>query len=156
MRKASKILCKIGGFFGILLAITWFVLAICYFVFAGFATALKAGEDIPQAASEFLQKWVYAHDIHSFDALITSLVGEGILYVIMMLFAIASAVVSFIVAKKEKTGLPLPIVLAVLSWAGNVPAFVGAALAIVNWAIVERKEDQPQEAQQAEEPKDEE
>ena len=145
MRKASKILCTIGGAFGIVLAILWLVLAICFFVFIGFAAAAQAGEEIPQSALEFLQKWIISHDIHDWDALIASLAAEAVLYLVMMLFAIPAAVISFILAKKEKTGLPLPIVLAVLSWSGNVFAFVGAALAIVNWAIVERKEGQKAE-----------
>lgn len=145
MRKASKILCTIGGIFGIVLAILWLILAIAYFVFAGYASAAQAGEQIPETIREFLQKWVAAHNIQTPEALISSLVEEAALFLVMMLFAIPCTVISFIVAKKEKTGLPLPIVLAALSWSGNIFAFVGAALAIVNWAVVERKEGQKAE-----------
>ena len=74
------------------------------------------------------------------DQLAAYLLAEAVLFLVMFLFSIPSAVISFILAKKEKTGLPLPIVLVVLSWAGNIPSVVGGILAIVNWAVVERKE----------------
>ena len=146
MRKASKVLCIIGGIVGIILAVLWFVLAIVYFVYAGAAIALEADPtawtSMPKGIQDFLQDFVQTHtELTSWGAVAGSLTGAAVLFLIMFLFSIPSAVLSFIVAKKEKTGLPLPIVCAVLSWAGNVFAFVGAGLAIVNWAVVERKQE---------------
>ena len=151
MRKASKILCLIGGIVGILLALLWLALAIVWFVRAGMFIAAKPTDDISAWTEEFRRwfiEWVQENYYTSWDECISAAIGQGAKYLVMMLFCIPSAIISFILSKKEKTGLPLPIVLAVLSWAGNLPAFVGAGLAIVNWAVVERKE-----GQQAEEPK---
>ena len=145
MRKASKILCLVGGILGIVLALVWFILAIVYFVFGGTAAVIAAGEstgEIPQSIRDFLIEFSRAHPGMTMEEIAASLIGSAVLYIVMMLFSIPSAIISFILSKKEKTGLPLPIVLAVLSWAGNIASFAGAALAIVNWAIVERKEGQ--------------
>ena len=159
MRKASKILCLVGGILGIVLALLWFILAIVQFVFGGFAAAVAAGSaaDIPESVQQWLVDYVYAHGgpgafPNGWEDVAAKLFAQGALYIVMMLFCIPSAIISFILSKKEKTGLPLPIVLAVLSWSGNVAAFAGAALAIVNWAIVERKEGQEEPK---EEPKEE-
>lgn len=147
MRKASKILCLIGGIVGIVLAILWLVLAIVYFVYGGFAVALDSGAhsvDIPQPVYEWLVDYVKANGTSAFPNgwadVASKLFGTAALFLIMFLFSIPCAVISFILSRKEKTGLPLPIVLAVLSWAGNIFSFVGAGLAIANWAVVERKE----------------
>ena len=159
MRKASKILCLVGGILGIVLALLWFILAIVQFVFGGFAAAVAAGSaaDIPESVQQWLVDYVNAHGgpgafPNGWEDVAAKLFAQGALYIVMMLFCIPSAIISFILSKKEKTGLPLPIVLAVLSWSGNVAAFAGAALAIVNWAIVERKEGQEEPK---EEPKEE-
>ena len=160
MRKASKILCLIGGILGLVLALLWLILAIVQFVFGGFAAAAAAGggADLPESVQQWLIDYVYAHGgpgafPNGWEDVAAKLFAQGAFYIVMMLFCIPSAVISFILSKKEKTGLPLPIVLAVLSWAGNVASFVGAALAIVNWAIVERKEEQPKAEEKKEEPK---
>lgn len=144
MKKASKILCLIGGILGIVLALLWLVLSIVEFVYGGIFAALDAGTvswgDLPAEVREYLANFMNNQGFSSFAAAAAFLIGQGVLYLIMFFFSVASSVVSFIVSKKEKTGLPLPIVCVVLSWAGNVCSFVGGALAIVNWAVVERKE----------------
>ena len=144
MRKASKICCLIGGILGIVLAVLWVVLSIVYFAYGGVAAALDAGSvkwsDLPETVRSFLNGYADARGIYTYAGLATDLIGQGVLYLFMFLFSVASAVVSFIVWKKEKTGLPLPIVLVVLSWAANIASFAGGVLAIVNWAVVERKE----------------
>ena len=144
MRKASKILCLIGGILAIVLAVVWLIMAVVYFIYGAAAAAIAAGNvggDLPQSIKDFLIKFIEQHpEYTSWDAIASALFAKAILFVVMFLFSIPCAVISFIVSKKEKTGLPLPIVLAVLSWAGNVVSFVGAVLAIVNWAVVERKE----------------
>ena len=144
MRKASKILCLIGGILGIVLALVWIILGIVYFVFGGLAAAVAAGTgtwaDLPQSVQDLFTRLIEQQGFTNMEQLATYLFGEAILFLVMFLFSIPSAVISFILAKKEKTGLPLPIVLVVLSWAGNIPSVVGGVLAIVNWAVVERKE----------------
>ena len=147
MRKVSKILCLVGGILGLVLALLWLILSVVFFVFGGFASAIAAGADVPQSVADWLIEWAQAHGEigpDGWSGVAAALFAQGALYLVMMLFCIPSAIISFILSKKEKTGLPLPIVLAVLSWAGNVASFAGAALAIVNWAIVERKEGQEQ------------
>ena len=160
MRKASKILCLVGGILGLVLALVWLILCIVFFVSGGLMTAWLAGGDLPQATQEWLVDFAracgyYYAGAEAFEAYCYS---QGATYLVMFLFSIPSAVVSFILSKKEKTGLPLPIVCVVLSWAGNLAAFAGGALAIVNWAIVERKEGEQKPAEekkeeQPEEPK---
>ena len=156
MKKASKILLLVGGILGIVLAVLWLGLAILWFVRAGMLTAYVNGGTVSEAFKDWTLRWVEANGYYyaSAETVIGVWTGKGVTYVVMMLFALPSAIVSFILRGKEKTGLPLPIVLAVLSWSGNIAAFAGAALAIVNWAIVERKEGQEQP--KAEEPKKEE
>ena len=159
MRKASKILCLVGGILGLVLALVWLILCIVFFVSGGLMTAWIAGGDIGQAARDWLQELArstgYYYSMEAFEGYCYA---QGATYLVMFLFSIPSAVVSFILSKKEKTGLPLPIVCVVLSWAGNIAAFAGGALAIVNWAIVERKEGEQKPAEekkeeQPEEPK---
>ena len=144
MRKASKILCLIGGILGIILAIAWLVVAIVYFVNGAVAAAIASGEtggEIPQAIRDFLTDFIKKHPGMTWKEIATSLLGTAIYFVITFVFAIPCVVISFILSKKEKTGLPLPIVLAVLACAAlNPVSFVGGVLAIVNWAVVERKE----------------
>lgn len=143
MRKASKILCLIGGILGIILAVVWLVLAIVYFINGAVAAAIASGYvggEIPKSIQEFLTDFIKQHPGLTWEEITASLVGSAVLFVVMFLFSIPCAVISFIVRGKEKTGLPLPIVLVALSWAGNVCSFVGGVLAIVNWAVVERKE----------------
>ena len=155
MKKASKICLLIGGILGLVLAVLWLSLSIVWFVRAGMFAAAQATDDIsgwPAAFRNWFLDWIHANGYNSWDACIAAAVSKGVTYLLMMLFAIPAAIISFILRGKEKTGLPLPIVLAVLSWSGNIAAFAGAALAIVNWAIVERKEGQ----QPAEEKKEEE
>ena len=144
MRKASKILCLIGGIVGIFLAILWLVLSIVYFVFGGIAAGLASDPtiwaDLPNSVQEFFDSFIKGKGFQSWEEVSASLMSAGVLFLVMFMFSIPCAVISFIVRGKEKTGLPLPIVLVVLSWAGNIFSFVGGALAIVNWAVVERKE----------------
>ena len=143
MRKASKILCLIGGILGIILAIVWLVLAVVYFINGAVAATIasgKVGGEIPQSIRDFLTEFMKEHPGYTWDQIAAALLGSAVLYVIMFLFSIPCVVISFIVRGKEKTGLALPIVLVVLSWAGNVCSFVGGVLAIINWAVVERKE----------------
>lgn len=141
MRKASKILCLVGGIFGIALAIMWLVLSVVFFVTGGFAAAYAAGAEIPQAIKDWLYNYMDSTGVYyTMSALSGVLIGFGVEFLIFFLFCIPSAVISFILSKKERTGLPLPIVLFVVSFAGNLPAMVGAGLAIANWIVVERKE----------------
>ena len=144
MRKASKILCLIGGILAIVLALVWLGLSIGYFAFGGIAAAVDAGTmswaDVPENIRQFMSDYATQHGISTFAGLATAFFGAAVLFVVMFMFSVASAVISFILSKKEKTGLPLPIVCVVLSWAGNVCSFVGGVLAIVNWAVFERKE----------------
>ena len=144
MRKASKVLCLIGGILGIILSIVWLVMAIVYFINGAVAAAIAEGGasgDIPQAIKDFLIDFMKQHPTWTWKQIAESLLGSAVLFVIMFLFSVPCIVFSFIVRSKEKTGLALPIVLVVLSWAGNVCSFVGGALAIVNWAVVERKQE---------------
>ena len=147
MRKISKILCLVGGFLGIALAIMWLAFAIFFSVYGGFAAAYAAGGSVPSDALKWLSDWWYEHYSTPIDwaALSAALFGFAVLYFVMMFFSIASSVLSFILRGKDKTGLPLPIVLAVVSWSANIAALGGAVLAIVNWAIVERKEGNSEE-----------
>ncbi len=141
MRKASKILCLIGGIFGIALALLWLGLSIFFFVTGGFATAYAAGADIPQVIEDWLYNYMDQTGVYyTMSALAAVLLGFGVEFIIFFVFCIPSAVISFILHKKERTGLPLPIVLFVVSFAGNLPAMVGAGLAIANWIVAERKE----------------
>ena len=141
MRKASKILCLIGGIFGIALAIMWLVLSIVFFVFGGFASAYAAGAEIPQAIKDWLYNYMDSRGTYyTMAALATVLITFGVEFIVFFVFCIPSAVISFILNKKERTGLPLPIVLVFVSWAGNLPAFAGGILAILNWIFVERRE----------------
>ena len=144
MRKASKICCLIGGILGIVLALVWLGVSIGAFVYGGTFAALDAGSikwaDLPADVRKALSDLLDQYGFYSFEAAATYFIGRGVLYLIMFLFSIPSSVLSFIVYKKEKTGLPLPIVLVVVSWAANIPAVAGGVLAIVNWAVVERKE----------------
>lgn len=142
MRKISKILSLVGGILGIVLAVLWLALAVFFAVYGTYAALAAAGESVPTDVLKWLSDWWYDHygELIKYDVLSGILFGMTALYIIMMLFSIASAILSFILRKKDKTGLPFPIVVAVISWAGNVAAFAGAVLAIVNWAIVERKE----------------
>ncbi len=153
MRKASKILCLVGGILGIVLALLWLVLSIVFFVNGALATTVLAGGDLPQQVRDALIEFARASGFYSLEAFETYAYTEGATFLVMFLFSIPSAVVSFILSKKEKTGLPLPIVCVVLSWAGNIASFAGGALAIVNWAIVERKEGQQPAEEKKEEPK---
>ena len=158
MRKASKILCLVGGILGLVLAVLWLGLSIFYFVTGGLMTAWINGADLPQATKEWLANFAsscgyYYAGPSAFEAYCYS---QGATFLVMFLFSIPSAIISFILSKKEKTGLPLPIVCVVLSWAGNLAAFAGGALAIVNWAIVERKEGEQKPEEKKEEPKEEE
>ena len=152
MKKASKICLLIGGILGLVLTLVWLIVAIVMFVYAGVLVAWHNGADMPQAMAEAISSWARAngHYYDTYEGLLSALIAQGVLYVIMMLFALPCAILSFILRGKEKTGLPLPIVVAVLAWSGNVASFVGAGLAIANWAVVERKE-----GQQAEQPKEE-
>ena len=148
MKKASKILLLIGGILGLVLTLLWLALSIVWFVRVGLFAAAQAGDggaSWSDSLKQWFTNWVNAEGITSWDGAIAAAAAEGILYLIMMLFALPSAIISFILRGKEKTGLPLPIVLAVLSWSGNLAAFVGAGLAIANWAVNERKEEQPKE-----------
>ena len=147
MRKISKILCLVGGFLGIALAVLWLALGILFAVYGGFSAAVAAGQSVPSNVLNWLSDWWYEHYSTPIDweALAGALFGMAALYFIMMLFSIASSVLSFILRGKDKTGLPLPIVLAVVSWSANLAALGGAVLAIVNWAIVERKEGNSEE-----------
>ena len=145
MRKASKILCLIGGILGIILAVVWLVVAIVYLINGVAASALAsdptAWPNFPESIREFLTNFSKEHpEYTTMKEVATALLSTGILFIVMFLFSIPCAIISFIVSKKEKTGLPLPIVLVALSWSGNVCSFVGGVLAIVNWAVVERKE----------------
>ena len=158
MKKASKICLLIGGILGLVLAALWLTLSIVWFVRAGIFAATQASDDISSWAPAFRSwfiNWVEVNGYHSWEVVISVAVSKGVTYLVMMLFAIPAAIISFILRGKEKTGLPLPIVLAVLSWSGNIAAFAGAALAIVNWAIVERKEgQQPAEEKKEEKPEE--
>ena len=158
MKKASKICLLVGGILGLVLTLLWLVFAIVMFVYAGVLAAWHNGAEMPQAMAEAISDWARAngHYYDSYEGLLSALIAQGVLYVIMMLFALPCAILSFILRGKEKTGLPLPIVVAVLAWSGNVASFVGAGLAIANWAVVERKEGQQADEEKAEEPKDEE
>ena len=144
MRKASKILGLIGGILGIVLAVVWLIVAIVYFINGAAAAAIAGGGtggDLPQSIKDFLIDFINQHpELKTLDEVASALFARAILFVVMFLFSIPCVVFSFIVRGKEKTGLALPIVLVVLSWAGNICSFVGGALAIVNWAVVERKE----------------
>ena len=143
MRKASKVLCLIGGILGIILSIVWLIVAIVYFANGAVATAIasgKVGGEIPQAIRDFLTEFMKEHPGYTWEQIAESLMGTAVLFTIMFLFSVPCVVFSFIVKGKEKTGLALPIVLVVLSWAGNVCSFVGGVLAIVNWAVVENKQ----------------
>ena len=144
MRKASKILCLVGGILGILLAIMWLTLSIVFFVTGGFAAAYAAGEEIPQAIKDWLYNYMDSQGTYyTMAALSGVLIGLGVEFLVFFIFCIPSAVLSFILRKKERTGLPLPIVLAVVSAPCiNIAGFVGGVLAIVNWAVFERKEPQ--------------
>ncbi len=162
MKKASKICLLIGGILGIVLAVTWFALTVFFFVWGGIATAVASGADVAANVRDAIYDWAVKYLDGSYytpeqlwTAIAAVCFAEGVLFLVMMLFAIPAAVISFILRKKEKTGLPLPIVLAVLSWSGNIAAFAGAALAIVNWAIFERKEgnEEPKAVEQKEEEK---
>lgn len=151
MRKASKILYIIGGIFGILLILVWLGLSIAAFAFGGFAYAMGQGaqaSDLPASIVEALNRFLAEHpEIANMNELAYYLFGVAAFFLVMFIFAIPCVVISFILIRKEKTGLPLPIVAAVLSWSGNIFSFVASVLAIVNWAVVERKEDQePKEA----------
>ena len=158
MKKASKICLLVGGILGLVLTLLWLVFAIVMFVYAGVLAAWHNGAEMPQAMAEAISDWARAngHYYDSYEGLLSALIAQGVLYVIMMLFALPCAILSVILRGKEKTGLPLPIVVAVLAWSGNVASFVGAGLAIANWAVVERKEGQQADEEKAEEPKDEE
>ena len=153
MKKASKICLLIGGILGLVLALLWLILSIVYFAAGACMTAWINGGDLPQATKDWLMEMAKAAGYYYAGeaAFETYCYSQGATFLVMMLFAIPAAIISFILRGKEKTGLPLPIVLAVLSWSGNIAAFAGAALAIVNWAIVERKEGQPAEEKKEEE-----
>ena len=158
MKKASKILCLVGGILGLVLALLWLILSIVHFAAGACMTAWINGADIGEATREWLRQMAAAEGYYysSMEVFEAHCYSQGATFLVMMLFAIPAAIISFILSKKEKTGLPLPIVLAVLSWSGNIAAFAGAALAIVNWAIVERKEDQQPSEEKKEEEKPEE
>ena len=157
MKKASKICLLIGGILGLVLALLYLVLSIVYFAAGASMTAWINGADIGEAAREWLRNMARADGYYyaTMEAFEAHCYSRGATFLVMMLFAIPAAIISFILRGKEKTGLPLPIVLAVLSWSGNIAAFAGAALAIVNWAIVERKEgQQPAEEKKEEKPEE--
>ena len=148
MKKSSKILLLIGGFLGIFLTLLWFSLTIVLFVGGGLMTAWISGVDIGNAARDWLQALAkstgYNQSIYySMEAFENHCYNQAACWLVMFFFAVPSTVISFILHKKEKTGLPLPIVLAVISTPCiNIAAIVGAGLAIANWAVVERKEGQ--------------
>ena len=158
MKKASKILLLVGGILGLVLAVLWLSLSILWFVRAGLLTAYANGGEVSEAFKEWTIRWVEAHGYYysSWETVVGVWTGKAVGYLIQMLLAIPSAIIAFILRGKEKTGLPLPIVLAVLSiYPGNIAAFVGAGLAIANWAVVERKEgQQPAEEKKEEKPEE--
>ena len=163
MKKASKICLLIGGILGLVLTLLWLTLSIVWFVRMGMFAAAQAGDggaNWSESFQRWFTDWIYAHGYGTWEEVIAAAAAEGVKYLIFMLFALPCAILSFILRGKEKTGLPLPIVVAVLAWSGNVASFVGAGLAIANWAVVERKEGQSAEEKKeekpAEEPKEEE
>ena len=143
MKKASQILFLVGGILAILLAVLWLVLSIVYFVNAAAALTLAegySGADLPQPVKDFITQWAQDNHCSSWKEVATQITGFAVWFLIMCIFSIPAAILSFI-CKKEKRGLPLLIVATVVNAVGGcVVSVVGGVLGIISWAIWERKE----------------
>ena len=144
MKKASQILFLIGGIVAIIMAIVWLVVAIVDFVYAGASAALAAGEtDVVTAEMQkVINTYCNQHGfvkggglLYDYEAASVSYATSGVIFLLVSIFSIPAAVLSFIARKDNaKMGLIITaLVFAAISW--NPISMVGGVLGIVDCAV---------------------
>lgn len=153
MKKASQVLFIIGGIIAIILSVVYLVVSIVNFVRGGlilaFTTAYNNGNlSITQmeAVDKALKALGYANGIAEFESVAAleafghKIVGRGVYFVLMSVFAIPSAVLSFVSKGKENKNLALLIVTTVFNaFVWNLPSVVGGGLGIADFAVSRKK-----------------
>lgn len=146
MKKTSKTLFLVGAILGIFLAIVWLIVAIVYSVAAGAVEALIQNPlaDIPQEVRDFINQLMKSLHVTTLKELAAILAAYAVVFWIMFVCSIAGVVLSFVCKAKEKPALALLIVATAFSlFGGLILSVAGGIVGIVNWAVVDRKE-QPQ------------
>ena len=139
MKKASKILFLIGGIVAIIMAVVFFIVAIVYFVQAGIAAGLQqtpsSYADLPESVQKALQDLIKACDAKSWEDVAKYAAGLGVLFLVVGIFAIPGAILSFI-ARKDNASMGLIITATafnIVCW--NPVSVVGGVLGIVDCAV---------------------
>ena len=155
MRKASSIILLISGILAILGLVAYLIVSILHFAMGGFMVAVQNGTisaaDVPQSVWDFIDAIFGSHYIS--DERITYMFSRASTYLILALFCIPAAVISFAARNKNSTGLLICcIVFGVLS--GTFLPIVGGVLGLIaNGIENKQKENAPQEEAKPEEPK---
>lgn len=153
MKKASKVLFIVGGIIAIILSVVYLIVSIVNFVRGGlilaFTEAFKAGNmslSQMEAVNKALKALGFAQGIEAFDSVAAleafghKIVGRGIYFILMSVFAIPAAVLSFVSKGKENKNLALLIVTTVFNvFVWNVPSVVGGGLGIADFAVSRKK-----------------
>ena len=142
MKKASRILFLIGGITAIILSIVWLVVSIINFVY-GAGASIVAGltkGTIDVELYKTIATWLQNHGFNvnsqaDWVAASNQLAANGVIFLVMSIFAIPAAVLCF-VARKENASLGLLITATVFNVLGGAPVgIVGGVLGIVDAAI---------------------
>ena len=141
MKKTSKILFLVGGILAVLGVIAYALCAAVGFVFGGFATVILNGGNPGQEIIDAFNKMI-AETQMTLEQIAVSFYTMGVVFAIMIVFCIASIVLSFIDKAKDNPGLGLLIPSVVIHlFAGNVVSLAGGVVGIVYWATKGRKEE---------------
>lgn len=146
MKKTSKTLFLVGAILGIFLAIVWLVMAIVYSVAAGAVEAIIQNPmaDIPQEVRDLINSLMKSLGVTTLKELAGILGAYAVILWLVFVSSIAAVVLSFVCKAKEKPHLALLIVATAFSlFGGLILSVAGGIVGIVNWAVVDRKE-QPQ------------
>ena len=148
MKKATQIVLLVAGILAIVCAVTFLVYSIVYFAAGGVAVMVANGtipeSDFPQWAQQIIDKISAGKEYGSWEALAAALFTAGAIFLILMIFCIPAAILSFLARSKDKKGLYICcIIFGLLS--STVVAAAGGILGLIHQAV-----DQPKDEQQSE------
>ena len=139
MYKASKILFLIGGIIAVLSVFAYLLCFIASFVCGGLCLAIVEGQEVDARIVEIFNKACTESGM-TMQQMAAGFITMGVVFTVLFVFSIASAVLSFIDKGKSNPGLGLLIPSVVIHLcAGNVVSLVGGTLGIVYWSIWGRK-----------------
>ncbi len=148
MRKASKTLLLIGGILGIFLFVGFLAAAIAFGVVAGLLNAIiyhgaSLNPDIINVLNDLLKYF----NVANYQALYPVMINYAIYCAVAFVFGIASVVLCFVTKAKERPNLVLLIFTMIVSFgACNPVAIAGGVVGVVNYAVVDSKEEAKEEA----------